>query len=257
MIQCLPNPESLLKAALLSELTGLPAELRITGQEPNLFCIADEIDADTYPLAKLIQQLSDKKGVDYSWLGQYKGRRIAVMILFNLRNRSRDCSAIILSALKEALTFGPAYCICGRGQASSVFRRRSREVGTEIHRMVGLIRFNETPDGDLVAQPKLFHQTADILLRKFQLRYPHRRLVFVLPDEALYCEQGCVHHLKIEDLPSSLLNPKDNFSALWDTYYRSQYIPARKNIRQASHFIPKKYWSWLPEGKILEQESKK
>ena len=30
-----------------------------------------------------------------------------------------------------------------------------------------------------------------------------------------------------------------------------------KNIRLASHFIPKKYWDWLPEGKILEQEAKK
>jgi len=132
----------------------------------------------------------------------------------------------------------------------------SREVGSEIHRMMGLVRFNETADGDLVARPKLFHHTADILLRKFQLRYPNRRLIFILSDEALCCEQGHIRRLEMQDLPHSLLNQTDDFIILWETYYRSQYIPARKNIRLASHFIPKKYWDWLPEGKILEQEAK-
>ena len=54
-----------------------------------------------------------------------------------------------------------------------------------------------------------------------------------------------------------MLNPTDDFTNLWETYYRSQYIEARKNIRLASRFIPKKYWDWLPEGKILKQEADK
>ena len=179
------------------------------------------------------------------------------MILFNLRNQAPDSVPVIIAALAEALKYGPGYCLCGRGRASAVFRRRSREVGTEIHRMMGLIRFEETADGVLVARPQLFHQTADILLRKFQLRYPGRRLVFILTDAAFVCGQGQVRQIEIKDLPPGLLNSTDDFLRLWETYYRSQYIPARKNIRLASHFIPKKYWDWLPEGKILEQEAKK
>ena len=258
MILCSSNPESILKAAILSLLTGQLAELRVAAMEqPNLFTLSDEIDADGYSLSRLICEIASKTGRNYAWLSHYQGRRIAIMSLFNLRNHSRDCSPIIFAALAEALQYGPGYCICGRGAASTVFRRRSREVGSEIHRMMGLIRFDETADGDLVARPKLFHHTADILLRKFQLRYPLRRLVFLLPDGALCCEQGRISHMEMQDLPPALLNPTDEFASLWETYYRSQYIPARKNIRLASHFIPKKYWDWLPEGKILEQEAKK
>ena len=138
-----------------------------------------------------------------------------------------------------------------------MFRRRSREVGNEVHRLLGLIRFQETADGDLVAKPQLAHQTADLLLRKFQLRYPNRRLLFVLPQGALCCQQGQLSFLALQDLPAPVLNPTDDFANLWETYYRSQYIEARKNIRLASRFIPKKYWDWLPEGKILKQEALK
>ena len=257
MIVCEPTPESMLKAAVLSELTGLLPELRTSNKQPTLFSSSEEVDADKYPLPELLGDLSRKIDRDYTWIGNFRGRHIALMILFALRNQSRDCSPIIFSALKEALQYGPSYCICGRGQASSIFRRRSREVGSEIHRMMGLIRLNESDNGELVARPKLFHQTADILLRRFQLRYPARRLIFLLAEGALCCEQGHIYHLEMQDLPSSLLNSTDDFAALWETYYRSQYIPARKNIRLASHFIPKKYWDWLPEGKILEQEAKK
>ena len=257
MILCSPNPQSILKASLLAELTGLAPELREANKQPNLFAHVDEVDADSFEFAKLLGELSAKTELDYDWLKHYQGRRIALMIIFNLRNRSRDCIPVIFAALAEALRYGPGYCICGRGQASAMFRSRSREVGSEIHRMMGLIRFEETAEGDFVAHPKLFHQTADILLRKFQLRYPNRRLVFVFPSEALCCEQGRIRRIEMQDLTPALLNPTDNFAALWETYYRSQYIPARKNIRLASHFIPKKYWDWLPEGKILEQEAKK
>lgn len=257
MILCSPTPESMLKAALLAELTGFLPELRLSDEQPNLFSLSDQVDADSHGLAGLITDLSRKTGCDYSWIRQQPGRRIALMVLFNLRNRSSDSALIIFAALAEALQYGPGYCICGRGRASMTFRRRSREVGSEIHRMMGLIRFNETAGGDLVARPKLFHRTADILLRKFQLRYPTLRLVFLLPEAALCCEQGRIRSMEMQDLPNSLLNSTDDFIALWETYYRSQYIPARKNIRLASHFIPRKYWDWLPEGKILEQESKK
>ena len=257
MIVCSARPDSLLKAALFSELTGLPVGWRDSGQQPDLFALAEKIDADTQSLPHLLTDLADRTGADYSWLSRSPGRRLALMILFNLRNQAPDSVPVIIAALAEALKYGPGYCLCGRGRASAVFRRRSREVGTEIHRMMGLIRFEETADGVLVARPQLFHQTADILLRKFQLRYPGRRLVFILTDAAFVCGQGQVRQIEIKDLPPGLLNSTDDFLRLWETYYRSQYIPARKNIRLASHFIPKKYWDWLPEGKILEQEAKK
>ena len=257
MIRCSANPFSMMKAALLSELTGQTPAFRTTCEQPDLFSLSEELDADSCAFPALIDELTLRTGNDYAWLGRQQGRRLALMILFNLRNRAHKCSDLVFAALSEALRYGPGYCICGRGDASRIFRRRSREVGTEIHRMMGLIRFNNTPEGDLVAHPLLFHNTADILLRKFQRRYPAQRLLFVLPEGALCCEQGQLYEVSVQDFPVSLWKQTDDFAALWETYYRSQYIPARKNIRLASHFIPKKYWDWLPEGRILKQEAKK
>jgi probable DNA metabolism protein len=247
----------MLKAVLLSELTGQQPEVGQAETETNLFAACDQLNADDYSLEQLTRQLAAKTGDDYRWIDQYPGRRLVVMVLFNLRNCSRDSERVIFAALTEAVRSGPASCICGRSRASAVFRRRSREVGNEVHRLLGLIRFQETADGDLVAKPQLAHQTADLLLRKFQLRYPNRRLLFILPQGALCCHQGQLSFLALQDLPAPVLNPTDDFANLWETYYRSQYIEARKNIRLASRFIPKKYWDWLPEGKILKQEAMK
>jgi len=256
MITCAPNPQSLIKAAILQQLTGLQPQMKIVEQQLNLFAASENILADDFQFAKLINELSAKTNRNYSWLDRNSGHRIAVMILFNLRNNRNASDSVIFPALSEAFQQGPGACIYGRGPFSSVFRRRSREVGNEIHRMLGLIRFAETTYGDLVTRPKLFHCTADLLLKKFQLRFPGRRLVFLLPEGALCCYQSQLFFIARQDLPSSVLNPKDDFEQLWETYYRSQYIPERKNIRLATHFIPKKYWDWLSEGKILEQESR-
>jgi probable DNA metabolism protein len=256
MIACSPNPQSLLKAAILQQLTGLQPHLNSAEQQQNLFDAVEKQDADHFSLPELIGRISAQTSRSYSWIERYPGQRIALMILFNLRNNRNACDSVILPALAEALQQGPGFCICGRGPFSALFRRRSRDVGNEIHRMLGLIRFTETTEGDLIAQPKLFHCTADLLLKKFRLRYPGRRLIFLLPDGALGLQHKQLFFIDRQDLPASMLNPKDDFEQLWETYYRSQYIPERKNIRLASHFIPKKYWDWLPEGKILEQEAK-
>ena len=128
MIRCEADPSGILKAAILSELTGQLPSLRSPCEQPDLFSLSEELDAGHYSLRSLREELTARTGNDHSWLDHYPGRRLAVMILFNLRNRSHNCGNVIFAALAEALKYGPAYCICGRGRASSIFRHRSREV---------------------------------------------------------------------------------------------------------------------------------
>jgi hypothetical protein len=47
---------------------------------------------------------------------------------------------------------------------------------------------------------------------------------------------------------------EDIYDSVWEEYYKSQYIEPRKNIKLAAAKIPKKYWDWMPEGKILKGE---
>jgi hypothetical protein len=106
-----------------------------------------------------------------------------------------------------------------------------------------------------VAQPKLFHDTADLILRQFAPRYPGTRLVLLLPDTALALAGGAITTVSPADYAGVVAN--DPFAATWESYYRSQYIESRKNIVLAQRHIPKKYWDWLPEGQIIAHEAQK
>ena len=66
MIICSNTPESLLKAAVLSELTGLPVGQRNSGIQPDLFALAEELDADSHSLPRLLADLTNRTGVDYA-----------------------------------------------------------------------------------------------------------------------------------------------------------------------------------------------
>lgn len=257
MIHCSPNPECMFKAVVWAELIGDLPSVRSRDEQIDLFSMAEGHDADHVELKPLLDSLATKLRSKLDWVHGYRGRRLFIMALFNLRHSAVDRFDVIFSAFAEALRIGPDSCIYGRGPASKLFRHRSRDVGSEIHRMLGLVRFYESQTGILTARPKLFHDTGDMILRKFQARYPGKTLAFALPDVVLLCQGGRVCRIPPADFFAGTLTLEDDFSAMWHTYYQSQYIPARKNIRQAARFIPKKYWDWLEEGKILQKESQK
>lgn len=39
----------------------------------------------------------------------------------------------------------------------------------------------------------------------------------------------------------------DEYEKYWFAYYKSQFIPERKNLRYLKQVIPKKYWKWVTE----------
>ena len=106
----------------------------------------------------------------------------------------------------------------------------------------------------MVARPKLFHHTADLVLRVFAPRYPNTRLIFLLPNGGLALAKGKLFPVPTDEYQHFI--DEDPFSATWEQYYRSQYIASRKNLSLAQRFLPKKYWDSLAEGRILEAEAK-
>ena len=249
MILCSPKPVSIIKAVMLSQIhQQLPC---FHGEEHQLglFMNNPALDAYQYSTAPLIRELADECGLDASWLLQAPGQALGRLVAGNLRYEAPDKAVVIFAAVEQALKYGHAYCLCGAGNASRLFNDRSRAISKEVHRMLGFIRFQPAPGDSLIASPKLFHNTADLILRQFALRYPNSRLIFVLTDEALIWENN-----QLSRLPANKFLPyvsEDGFHQAWDTYYQSQYIATRKNIKLASKVIPRKYWSWLQEGKVL------
>lgn len=240
----------MLKAALLSQIHNELPCCRGSENTLALFQFGNTMDADKAPLAMLLQQARESTGIQTSWLTEIPGKTLLRLTAANLRYQAPDREALIFAALEQALRYGPSYCLCGLGDISRIFIARARTVSREIHKMLGFIRFEPAPDNTLVARPKLFHDTADLILKAFEPRYPDTCLVFLLGETALALEHGKI----VGADPAAYRDYLEDsgFATVWDTYYQSQYIETRKNIRLASRCIPKKYWDWLSEGKMLQ-----
>jgi len=254
MILCSPQSWSIIKAALLAKIhQDLPC---VKGEEPSLglFGYSPDFDADTFTLPHLVQ-LAAKKNIEAKWLLAAPGKTLASYINANLRYTACGKVQLAFAVIEESLNGGYSYTLHGLSDISRVFLNRYRAVWHEVHRMTGFIRFHPTPDGELAAQPKLFHHTADLILRQFSPRYPGTTLVLVLDNHALMLKNGKLSTAPMEKYLASIEN--DSFTPVWEKYYQSQYIASRKNIALAERVIPKKYWNWLEEGRLLEEAAKK
>ena len=253
MILCSPTPNSIIKASLLAQIYyDLPC---LKGEEESLglFLYTNQLDADKISLKLALSYFQEFSNRSADWILEPPGQEIAGLIISNLRYNSPDKAAVVFAAIEEALHHGYSYCLCGASKLSKLFLKRAKFVSHEIHRMMGFIRFYPAPDNTLVAQPRLYHHTADIILKKFVSRYPKKRLVFIVGKQALILENNHFIHSPAKYYDVFLKN--DRFEETWETYYQSQYIAARKNLKLAQRCIPKKYWDWLQEGKFLTMES--
>jgi len=254
MILCSPTPWSMIKGVLLAKIyNDLPC---LKGEEEflGLFSYTAAYEADTFTLPELVKTASHKN-IQASWLLGAPGKTLTSYIRANLRYCSPDQAAIIFAAIEQALHLGYSYSFNGLDDISQIFLRRYRAVYHEVHRMTGFIRFHPTPEGGLAAKPQLFHRTADLILRQFAPRYPDTSLALVLADHALVLSNGNFTSAPPEKFLPYIEN--DQFTPTWEKYYQSQYIASRKNISLAQRVIPKKYWDWLEEGRLLASAAKK
>lgn len=253
VILCSPTPAAIIKAVLLSIVENdLPC---MKGQERDLglFGHVGGQNADQASLPILLTRLTEK-GINGQWLREAPGDTLRRLVAANLRYSSPDRAAVAFAAIEEALSYGHSYAFSGIGDISKLFLARYRAVSHEVHKMTGFVRFHPAGEDTLVARPKLFHNTADLILRVFAPRYPNTRLVFLLDTGGLALDKGKFTPVLAEDYQRYI--DEDPFSATWEQYYRSQYIASRKNLTLAQRFLPKKYWDSLSEGRILEEEAK-
>ena len=142
----------------------------------------------------------------------------------------------------------------------------SVKVWTEIHRIMGFLRFNPDDDGVYVARCAPDHFILPVLSAHFRRRFG--KTSWVIIDEkrglSLRCENGGRPQLspfseslsptraaENERDPKDPRNPKDPWEELWQLYHRSINNEARKNLRLQQQLIPNRYRKYLPE--ISEQ----
>lgn len=251
MIMFSDNPQSIIKAFILSRLTG---DTVMTEGCSSLLLFSGNavINSDSYDLAELARQYTEHFSRNTGWLHTYKGNELMMIIHKALRHCSENKHAIIFKAVEDAFTKSIDYCLQGASVHCRKLRSLESEVNHEVYRMMGFIRFKPAGEKCLVARPLLRHDTVDLILREFQKRYPGHRIVIIAGSRSKAIENGIL--FDVESYAYEKYLGEDIYDNLWEEYYKSQYIEPRKNIRLASANIPKRYWDWMPEGKILKSE---
>lgn len=140
--------------------------------------------------------------------------------------------------------------------------KMDKSVNREKHRMKAFIRFQETSDGIFYAPIEPDYNVLPLIASFFKNRYADQKwIIYDLKRQyGLYYDKIKVEEIRLEyqpivksspmDLSSEVLHDKEElYSLLWNDYFKSTNIPARKNMKLHIQHVPKRYWKYLTEKK--------
>ena len=137
----------------------------------------------------------------------------------------------------------------------------ARKVSRERHRMKAFIRFQETTDGIFYAAIEPDFNVLPLIAEFFKNRYACQRwLIYDLKrNYGLFYDLNEVEEVVLDELPSQ--SPylekemssarEDLYQLLWTDYFKSTNIQARKNTKLHLRHVPRRYWKYLTEKRIL------
>lgn len=135
-----------------------------------------------------------------------------------------------------------------------------RSVNRERHRMQAFIRFQETADGIFYATVEPDFNVLPLIANFFKNRYVDQRWIIydLRRGYGLYYDLEKVEAIQLDHvselktgttfLTENFTNDKEHlYGLLWNDYFRSTNIPARKNMQLHIRHVPKRYWKYLTE----------
>lgn len=139
------------------------------------------------------------------------------------------------------------------------YHQAVRKVNRERHRMKAFVRFQKDANGMYVAIIEPDFNVLPLIISFFKNRYAdqpwliydnkrqygiHYNLQTVtevtLPKEQSKTLQHSSNHIEL-DIEDS------RYTALWQSYFKSTNIEARKNMKLHLQHVPRRYWKYLPE----------
>lgn len=141
-----------------------------------------------------------------------------------------------------------------------MLQQMSRKVHREKHRMEAFVRFQLSKDGLYYCLIQPDFNVLPLISNHFEKRYADQR--WLIYDSrrkyGLYYDLEKVEEINMqfsEDInnKNSLQNIIDEkeelYQKLWQQYFSSVNIAARKNMKLHIQHMPKRYWRWLTEKK--------
>ena len=135
----------------------------------------------------------------------------------------------------------------------ALLRTFERQVRHDEHRMHAYVRFRKVNDehgAQFVAWYEPEHHIVDEVAAFFVRRFAGQRWAILTPERSIIWDGkqlACA-----DGVPRSEAPDDDALEDLWRTYYASTFNPARVNVRLTQGHMPKKFWSQLPETRLIE-----
>jgi len=130
-----------------------------------------------------------------------------------------------------------------------------KAVRREEHDMHAYIRFRERApelgDPRFVAWFEPAHDVLPQVAEHFVSRMGKVTWLIATPDASVMWDGATLHNTG--PLANSAADLVDAGEALWLTYYRSIFNPARLNAQLMQSHIPSRFWKHLPEGAIVPE----
>ncbi len=169
-------------------------------------------------------------------------------VAYALLHRDPAKYRIIDQAVEQANKKGLSYVLCKVSAEGKKFMQLARAVGAEKYRATAFMRLQPIDQHRvLYGEFEIQHQTAELIMLHFMKRFPRYNIMIVFGNEVCIGRNGEIFKQAFEKRKFDRPVEKDEFERYWLAFYRSQYIPERRNIKYLKRMIPKKYWKWVTE----------
>lgn len=136
--------------------------------------------------------------------------------------------------------------------------KTAKKVWREKHRMEAFVRFQKTADNLFYSLIEPDYNVLPLISQHFETRYADQRWLIYDGKRkyGIYFDMKQVTEITLDFnadvssgfLPHSLYDEEEAFyQQLWQQYFKSVNIAARKNSKLHIQHMPRRYWKYLPE----------
>ena len=148
-------------------------------------------------------------------------------------------------------------------RASQIERMMHRE----IHRMHAFVRFQKAKEGIFYAAIEPDFNVLPLIGEHFERRYADQRWVifdtkrhygiyYDLTEVQFVTLDNPVFNLSSGDLKPEIVDDAEKiYQTLWENYFHSVNIKERKNPKLHLRHVPKRYWKYLIEKKLIRKSA--
>ena len=200
-------------------------------------------------------KLSEIEGFKDSYGRQIFERRVMMALL----HKNRDRFKIIDAAIDQAKAKGLSYVLCKVSPEAKKFLDYARQVSFEYNKAISFIRLKPVDQHQvLMGEFEVKHQTAELIMQHFLRRFPTYVIMLIFGEDVYIGKTGDdsnrrlygqyeIYKRKINRRQLTPPTVVDEYEKYWLAFYKTQFIPERKNLRYLKQMIPKKYWHWVTE----------